>query len=479
MTTDQPTDRPSPDAPSGTDDGALAHGTGRWDVFRGGLGSTTAGILLVITAVAFEGMGVGTAMPEVMADIGTLETYAWPFVAFLASSVLATVLGGRWADARGPSGPLVAGVTTFAAGLVAAGTAAALPQLLVGRALQGLGAGALTVAIFVLVARVYPPQLRPAVFGWTATAWVLPSLLGPPAAAYVTETWSWHWVFLGIAPIAVVALVMMARVLRRAGSGAPHGQGDRERRSTRRLVLAAPGAAVGVAALSWAGERPGTAVLPVVLVAFAVLVPSLLQLVPRGTLLARRGVASTVLARGLLAGGFFATNSFLPLMLNRLHGWTLTEAGAVLIAGSLGWSAASTWQGGRPHIPRHRLLWIAFGLLACGILLVVPVTLGWVHPGLAFPAQAVAGFGMGLGMPAVSLLVMTHSGPGEVGFNTAAAQILDGLGTALLIGVGGALTAVLGLRSGLTALYLGLVVMLVVGSSVAPRSALPAPAADR
>lgn len=442
-------------------------------MFRDGRGATTTGILLVITAVAFEGMGVGTAMPDIMADVGTLETYAWPFVAFLASSVLATVLGGRWADERGPAGPLVAGVAAFAIGLIAAGTATALPQLLVGRALQGLGAGALTVAVFVLVALAYPVQLRPAVFGWTATAWVLPSLLGPPAAAYVTETWSWHWVFLGIVPFAGIALVMMSRALRRLGSTRPERAGVRP--GGRWLLLAAPLAAIGVAALSWAGERPGLTVLPVAVVALAVLVPSVRQLVPTGTLLARRGVASTVLSRGFLAGSFFAMNSFLPLMLNRLHGWTLTEAGAVLIVGSLGWSAASTWQGGRPDLRRDSLLRAAFGLIAVAIALVIPVTLGLVPAWLTFAAQAIGGFGMGLGMPAVSLLVMGHSARGEVGFNTAAAQILDGLGTALLIGIGGALTAVLGLRSGLVSLFLALVAIVLVGTLVAPRTGLFGP----
>lgn len=449
----------------------LARGTGRWDVFRNGLGPTTAGILLVITAVAFEGMGVGTAMPAVMGDIGTLETYAWPFVSFLASSVLATVLGGRWADTRGPGGPLVAGVTTFAIGLVIAGLATDLPQLLVGRVLQGLGAGALTVAIFVLVALLYPVQLRPAVFGWTATAWVLPALLGPPVAAYVTDTWSWHWVFLGIAPLALLALVMMSRALTRAGSARPERSPGTDR-SGRWLLIAAPGAAIGVAALSWAGERASLAVLPVVLVALVVLVPSLLQLVPHGTLTARRGVATAVLARGLLAGSFFAMNAYLPLMLTDLHDWSLTQAGAVLILGSLGWSAASTWQGGRPDTPRDVLLRAGFVFLAVSILLIVPVTLGWVSPWVAYLAQLVGGLGMGLGMPAVSLLVMGHSATGEVGFNTAAAQILDGLSTALLIGVGGALTAVLGLRDGLALLLVALVGLVALGCLLAPRSAL-------
>ena len=213
---------------------------------------TTIGVLLVISAVAFEGMGVGTAMPAIMGDIGSTSTYAWPFVAFIASSVLATVLGGRWADRRGPGGPLITGVITFAIGLVVSGLSTSLPPMLAGRALQGLGAGSLTVAIFVLVARVYPVALRPAVFAWTASAWVLPSLLGPPAAAFVTERWGWHWVFLGIAPVAVLALVMVSSALRRV-ERVPRPETDSS--GGWLLVLAALGAAGGVAALSWAGEE--------------------------------------------------------------------------------------------------------------------------------------------------------------------------------------------------------------------------------
>ena len=80
------------------------------------------------------------------------------------------------------------------------------------------------------------------------------------------------------------------------------------------FVLAALGAAGGVAALSWAGEGATLAVVPVAVAAVVVLVPSLRKLLPRGTLRARRGVASAVLCRGLIAGSFFAANAYLPLI---------------------------------------------------------------------------------------------------------------------------------------------------------------------
>ena len=119
-------------------------------------------------------------------------------------------------------------------GLLVAGTAAAMPQLLVGRVLQGLGAGALAVATFVLIAAVYPERVRPAVFGLISSAWVLPSLLGPPVAGLVTETLSWHWVFLGLVPLVVVALALVAPAVRNArprrANGRPPGAARRRPR---------------------------------------------------------------------------------------------------------------------------------------------------------------------------------------------------------------------------------------------------------
>ncbi|MGB8228775.1 MAG: MFS transporter, partial [Pseudonocardiaceae bacterium] len=111
--------------------------TVRSQLFGPGRRATTIGLLLLVSMVAFEAMGVGTAMPALVADLGALSLYAWPFVAFMAAGVFATVLGGRWCDLAGPRIPLVATPVLFGAGLLVAGTAAGMPQLLVGRVLQG------------------------------------------------------------------------------------------------------------------------------------------------------------------------------------------------------------------------------------------------------------------------------------------------------------------------------------------------------
>ena len=443
----------------------------RAELFSAERRATTIGIVMLISIIAFEAMGVGTAMPAVVADLGALSQYGWPFVAFMAAAVFGTVLVGRWCDRAGPRGALLATPLVFMIGLLLAGTAGAFAQLLAGRALQGLGAGGLGVAVYVLIAVVYPERARPAVFALTSSSWVLPTLIGPPVSGAVTEALSWHWVFLGLVPLVLVATLLVVPAVRRLGP--PDAADLHPARPW--LVPAAFGAAVGVAALSWAGENVSGTAAVVAAVALVVLVPALSRLLPGGVVRARRGVASVVLSRGMMAATFFTASSFLPLMLNGTHGWPLTLAGLPLISGALAWSAASAWQGRHPDLSRTVLLRIGFGLVATGVAGLLVVAPAWGAAWVAVPAWTIAGAGMGIGFSALSYLVLQQSAAGDVGFNTSAAQIADQLGTALMIGIGGALLSVLATPPvALPVLLAVLVLLALAGTVVARRTAVPA-----
>jgi MFS family permease len=206
--------------------------------------------------------------------------------------------------------------------------------------------------------------------------------------------------------------------------------------------------------------------------AVAALVPALVRLFPRGVFRLKRGIPTVVASRGLLAGVFFTINSYLPLMLEATHGWSLATAGVPLIVGALAWSSASAWQGRHPDLPRQRLLRVGFCLVtagAAGMLLVAPA---WGVPWLALLFWGIAGLGMGLGFSSVSFLLLQQSEPQETGFHTSAAQIADQLGTATLIGAGGAVLALLGTpAAALPVLIVVLVALGLVGVLGAPRAA--------
>jgi MFS family permease len=399
-------------------------------VLGAGLRGATLGIVMVVTLLAFESMAVGTVMPLVADDLNGLSLYAWGFSTTLITSLLSTVLAGGWVDRSGPSRPLVIGLGTFVAGLVVAGAAPSMWLFIAGRAVQGLGTGVAMVALYVVIARVYPEELRSRVFAALSAAWVLPSLIGPAAGGAVAEHIGWRWVFLGLIPLVVPATLLLVPVLRGIRpANAPAVTG-------RSRYLAAAMVATGAGVLLYGLDGSGWTIVPAVLIGLAGLAFGLPRLLPAGTLRLRRGLPSVVLVRGLLSGAFFGTDVFIPLALTRLHHFSATEAGIVLTVGGLGWSAASQIQA---RSERSREFHALLGaVLVTGGIVLATVALqfsGW----LAAPAWIIGGAGMGFSIGSLSVLLLDLSPEDEQGVNSSALQISDTLGSSLVVGVAGAL----------------------------------------
>ncbi|HKU35539.1 MAG TPA: MFS transporter, partial [Paenarthrobacter sp.] len=174
----------------------------------------TVGTCALVFLSAFESLAVTTIMPVVSRDLNGASLYALAFAGPLATGVMGMVGAGNWSDRRGPRAPLYASVALFVAGLLIAGTALTMEMLVLGRLVQGLGGGAMTVALYVLVARIYPPVLHAKIFAAFAASWVVPSLVGPFAAGVVAQLSSWHWVFLGVVGLVVPALAMVVPAMR-------------------------------------------------------------------------------------------------------------------------------------------------------------------------------------------------------------------------------------------------------------------------
>lgn len=132
---------------------------------------------------------------------------------------------GSWTDRRGPTSPLLVGVGLFVVGLLVAGFAPTMVVLVVGRIVQGVGSDMLIVALYVVVARVYPEPVRPRVFAAFAAAWLVPGIIGPGVAGLVVEHLGWRWVFLGVPVLAVPALLVLRPALGAMPSGAVEAGG--------------------------------------------------------------------------------------------------------------------------------------------------------------------------------------------------------------------------------------------------------------
>jgi MFS family permease len=434
---------------------------------------TTVGLLMLITFIAFEAMAVGTAMPTAVAELDGLAWYGWPFSAFLVASVVGMVVGGDAGDRRGPRVALPWGVAVFAAGLLLAGLAGNMAVFVAGRAVQGFGAGVMVVLLYVIAGQAYEPALRPRLFGAFSTAWVIPALIGPLVAGLVTTHASWRLVFLGLLPLIVLGALLVVSAGRSIAAPANPAAPAPARRWWAAL------AGLGIAALQYAGQRLDLLAVGLAVVGVVALVAGLRPLLPAGTARGRPGLPSVIASRGLLAGAFFGMDVLLPLTLTSVHGYSPAAAGIPLTAGALGWSVASNLQGRFPDLPRERLLRAGFALLALGLagtaLAALPALGGWP----AYPFWALAGLGMGLGMPSLGVLLLSQSPEHRRGADSAALQIADVTSSALCVGVAGVLiaAATAGLVSLPAAIVASVGVFMVVallGVAVAGRAAAPA-----
>ena len=208
-----------PTVPTETDDPAAGSTDG--GLFAPHRRQLVIGLVLTVTLVAFEAMAVAAIMPDVKDDLGGLSLYGWVFSGFFLASLLGIVVAGQLADSRGLVLPYAVGLGLFSAGLVVGGAASSMPMLVVGRLLQGFGAGAIPAIAYASIGRGIPGPLRPKMFAVLSTAWVVPGLVGPSAALLVEHALSWRWVFLILVPLVVVAGVMTVPAL--AAMGPPEG----------------------------------------------------------------------------------------------------------------------------------------------------------------------------------------------------------------------------------------------------------------
>ncbi|MCF3120588.1 MFS transporter [Streptomyces arenae] len=402
------------------------------------------GIVSVVLLIAFETTAVGTAMPVAARELDGVSLYAFAFSGYFTTSLFGMVLSGQWADRRGPLGPLAAGISLFAAGLLLSGTAGAMWLFILGRAVQGLGGGLVIVALYVVVSRAYPEHLRASILAAFAASWVVPSVVGPLVSGAVTEHLGWRWVFVGIPALVVAPLVLALPAIRRTATGPVDPTAPTAALDRRRIRLAL-GISLGAGLLQYAGQDLRWLSLLPAVAGGALLVPSALGLLPRGTYRAARGLPSVVLLRGVAAGSFIAAESFVPLMLVTQRGLSPTMAGLSLAVGGATWALGSYLQS-RPRMEPHRGRLVAFGmvLVAAAIATAPTVLIEAVPVWIVAVAWAFGCFGMGMVIASTSVLLLRLSPPADAGSNSAALQISDGLSNVILLAAGGAAFAALG-----------------------------------
>lgn len=411
----------------------------------------TVGLMTALAVAALDSTVVGTAMPTIIGQLGGLSEYAWVFSAYLLASTTTVPLYAKLADLHGRKPLFLFGLALFVIGSALCGLASSMWMLILFRTIQGLGAGAVQPIAFTIAGDIFEPRQRARMQGLFSGVWGVAAIVGPALGGLITTTIGWPWVFELNIPVGLLAGVIIAttlheRVERRARrvdwSGAALLSGS--------IVLLLFAVSEGGELFGWV-SLPVTAMLVLSVALFALFVRHA-GLVPEPLIdldLLQIPLIRAGLGIGTLAGVvMFGLTTFLPPLVQGVHGGTAVQAGAVVAAMSIGWPVGSIVSGRLLHRVGARPFVLA------GSLFILVGSLATTQAGaidsLAFTTAACALVGLGMGFSSTVLLIMIQGAvPWERRATaTGLVQFSRTIGGAVGVGVmGGVLTAFVGAAS--------------------------------
>ncbi|MGI9096790.1 MAG: MDR family MFS transporter [Candidatus Limnocylindrus sp.] len=170
-------------------------------------------IMLALFLGALDQTIVGTALPRIITELNGANLYTWVVTIYLLASTVTVPIYGKLSDMYGRKPLLLAGVGLFLAGSALAGLSQNIEQLIVFRGIQGLGAGALFPIALATIGDLFSPQERGRYQGLFGAVFGLSSLVGPALGGYLTDTFSWHWIFYVNLPIGLLSIAIILREL--------------------------------------------------------------------------------------------------------------------------------------------------------------------------------------------------------------------------------------------------------------------------
>ena len=402
--------------------------------------AVTVGVMTGMFIAALEATVVGTAMPTVIASLGGLNHYSWVFSAYLVTSTVTVPVWGKLSDLYGRRLLYQIGIGIFLLGTLLSGFSTSMTELIIFRAIQGLGAGALVPLGMTIIGDIFTVVERAKMQAYFSGVWGLSSIIGPVVGGFVTDQLSWRWVFWINLPIGVIAAVIIGTALKEpkltrkpkidfAGAGllmiaisllmlAMVEGGDTSLLSPQTLMLLAV-SAVLLGLFGWVEKRASDPIIPF-------------------ELFRNRTIAIAV-AAGFLAGiAMFGAISFIPLFAQGALGFTATEAGSLLTPLMLTWVTMSV-VGGRLMIKiGYRGITIfGFCVLTVGFIMLAmferttPVI--WLYVDLML-----IGAGLGLTMLTLLIAVQTAAERSKLGVATSLNQFSRSIGGALGVAIMGA-----------------------------------------
>lgn len=408
--------------------------------------ATYLGLMAVLGLGALDQSIVATALPRIVADLGGMAHLSWVVTAYVLASTATMPLYGKLADQYGRRPMIFTALLTFLLGSVLCGLAQNMTELILFRAIQGLGAGGFMPLAQIIIGDIVPPAERGKRQGMVPIVFAVTSVLGPVLGGVITDALSWHWIFYVNLPVGAVAFYIIARAMRKPVRTHAH----KIDYLGSFLLTGAITAALLVLALGgteWPWDSlaikvsGGVAVLLGVWLAFhvgkvdePVLPPDLFE---NRTF----NIASLVMAVTFM--GLMGASVFFPLFFQLVMGTSPAESGVMTVAMMVGLVASSMFNGRvLSRSGKYKMVQVA-GL---GVAVVAFAVLAWAMETsrgywIIEPAIFFLGTGLGLVMPNMTIAVQNALPLARRGVGTAMLAFFRSLGGLLGVTASGAILA--------------------------------------
>ncbi len=373
--------------------------------------TTFVGVLLAMFLSSLDQTIVGTAMPKVIAELGGFAHYTWVTTAYLIASTVVVPITGKLTDIYGRKWFYIAGIIIFMIGSLLSGLSQSMLQLICFRAFQGIGAGIMMANAFTVIADLFAPAERGKYQGFITGVFGLSSIIGPTLGGFITDRFSWHWVFLINIPLAILIVVLFIFFFPQLKRDSLKHRIDWAGITT--LILTVVPAML---ALTWGGvEYPWISIQIIGIFLFALVMLGIFIVVEKRHAepiipinLFTNPIISVSLGISFLSGMcMFGGIIFIPLFFQGVLGLSATTSGSFLTPMMLGQVSGSLLSGQLlSRAGGHYRIQGIFGLgiMAVGLFLLSRMTASTPYSAAVINI-VVMGFGLGITMPLYTIAV--------------------------------------------------------------------------
>ncbi|MFD0617193.1 MDR family MFS transporter [Paenibacillus sp. GCM10027629] len=407
---------------------------------KNNLGLVVTALLLGILMASMDNTIVSTAMGTIVSDLGGMDKFVWVTSAYMVAEMAGMPIFGKLSDMYGRKRFFIFGLIFFLAGSILCATAETITQLSIYRAIQGIGGGALVPIAFTIMFDIFPPEKRGKMGGLFGAVFGLSSIFGPLLGAFITDTFTWHWIFFINVPLGVVALLLVVLFYH-----------ESHEHSRQQIDWAGATTLVGsIICLMFALELGGgtyawdsTVILSlfagftVLFIIFLFIERTAKEPIIAYSMFKNRLFASSTII-GLFSGAaFIAAAVYIPIFVQGVTGGTATNSGMILLPMMLG-TTVSAQVGAMSSVKfGYRKVMVVFMLIfLIGIALLTTITTDTSRGMITF-YMIITGLGLGASFSVLGMAAIHHFDASQRGSANSTIAFIRSLGMTIGITIFG------------------------------------------